>query len=83
MSFTAAAHRHLRTLWKHPTIAWHWTTLNYGHAQAHGVTRRWCYRSARRLWQLHWTPIHVARDGAKWTYGLCLGRRTVYVMRHR
>lgn len=83
MTFTAAGHRHLRTLWKHPTIAWHWTTLNYGHAQPnqHG---RWCYRMPRRLgFQFHVTPIHVSRDGSKWHGGLCLGRRTVYVLRHR
>ena len=83
MSFTAAGHRHLRTLWKSKTVAWHWTALNLGHAQPnqHG---RWCYRVARiRMWQFHLTPLHLSRDGDKRYFGLCFGKRTIYVMRHR
>lgn len=83
MSFTAAGHRHLRTLWKSKTVCWHWTSLNLGHAQPnqHG---RWCYRvPSSRMWQFHVTPIHVSRDGSKWLVGLCLGKRTIYVLRHR
>lgn len=84
MSFTAAGHRHLGTLWKSKTTCWHWTALNIGNAQPnqHG---RWNYRGPRhmRMWQFHITPVHISRDGSKWYIGLCWDRRTIYIQRHR
>lgn len=85
MSFTAAHHRFICGLWKSKTVPWHWTSLNYGHAQPNQYGK-WTYASPRplmRMWQLHCTPIHLSRDGDKLYYGLCLGRRTLYVLRHR
>jgi hypothetical protein len=31
----------------------------------------------------HVTPLHFSRDSTGWTAGLCLGRRTLFVYRHR
>lgn len=81
MTTTAATTRHLATLWQ-GTKPWHWTALKYGHAQTVGYRNHVRYRRYQ-FWQLHITPIHIGRHGDKWEYGICLGKRTLYVLRHR
>lgn len=78
MGTTGDSTRHLKTLWK-GAKPWQWKTLKYGHSQPLGYRT---YRKNRHLWQLHLTPIHVARDNARWEFGVCLGKRTLFVLSH-
>lgn len=83
MSFTAAGHRYLWTIKRSKTVPWHWMALNLGTAQP-GLHGRWNYRvKSARAYQIHITPIHISRWGGQRYWGLCLGARTIYVMRHR
>lgn len=79
MNTTADSTRHIKTI-RRGEKAWHWTALYVGHVQPVGFRN---FRRGRRCWQLHLTPVHASRDGEKWTVGLCFGRRTVFVYRHR
>ncbi|MGC5019031.1 hypothetical protein [Micromonospora sp. DT47] len=79
MSTTAASTRHLHTIYRGEK-PWDWAALYVGHVQPRGFRTYW---RNRYRWQLHLTPIHFHRDGEKWEVGVCLGRRTVYVKRHR
>ncbi|MER5694939.1 hypothetical protein ACWDBO_31515 [Streptomyces mirabilis] len=79
MSTTADTTRHLRTVWRGEK-PWHWNAIYTGHAQPRGYRT---YRKSRWLWQFHVTPVHIARDNSRWEIGLCFGRRTVYLLRHR
>lgn len=79
MSTTADSTRHIRTL-RRGAKPWHWTALYIGHVQPRGHRTYW---RNRHIWQLHLTPIHLHRHGSRWEIGLCWGRRTVYVLRHR
>jgi predicted DCC family thiol-disulfide oxidoreductase YuxK len=79
MDTTAATTRHLKTLWRGEQ-AWHWLALFIGHVQPRGYRTWW---RNRWTWQWHLTPLHVSRDGRKWTAGLCWGRRTIYLYRHQ
>lgn len=78
MNTTADSTRYLRTLWRGDK-PWHWLALYVGHVQPLGYRNRW---HSRWRWQFHLTPIHVSRDGSKWTAGLCFGRRTIFVFKH-
>lgn len=79
LTTTADTTRHLRTVWRGEK-AWQWKALYAGHVQPIGYRN---YRHDRWRWQLHLTPLHISRDGAKWTLGLCFGKRTVYLYSHR
>lgn len=79
MNTTAATTRHLRTLWRGER-PWHWLALYVGHVQPRGYRTFW---RGRWFWQWHLTPLHFSRDTTGWTAGLCLGRRTLFVYRHR
>lgn len=79
MSTTAASTRHLKTLWRGEKC-WEWLALYVGHVQPLGYRTYWKHR---RFWQWHVTPLHLHRDGGKWEAGLCLGKRTIYLKRHR
>jgi hypothetical protein len=77
----AQGSRHLWTFWR-GRKPWQWAVLMYGHAQP---TRfylgegPWRYRPIRfRL-----TPIYFERWGDRLEIGLCLGKRTLYVMRSK
>lgn len=77
MTVTAESHKHYGTLWRGAN-AWDWAALKSGRL---GTTKKNIWR-CRYDWQLHFTPIHVARYGKQWVFGLCLGRRVVYVQIH-
>jgi hypothetical protein len=79
MSTTATTTRHLRILWRGEK-PWHWLALMIGHVQPLGYRT---YIQSRFLWQFHVTPIHLYRDSSGWEAGLCLGKRTIYLRRHR
>jgi hypothetical protein len=79
MSTTADSTRHLRTIWRGEK-PWDWAALLVGHVQPRGYRTYWRHR---RFWQLHLTPVHLHRDGARWEAGLCFGKRTIYIKRHR
>lgn len=79
MSTTAATTRHLRTVYRGEK-PWDWAALYRGHVQPRGYRTYW---RGRHFWQLHLTPVHLHRDGGKWEAGICWGRRTLYVKRHR
>lgn len=79
MSTTAATTRHLATLHR-GAEAWHWAALKVGHVQPPGYRN---YRHSRWYFQLHVTPVHVARYVNTWEFGVCLGKRTLFVLRHR
>lgn len=76
---TADTTRHISTVWKGEK-PWHWKALYRGHSQPRGYRSYW---HNRHRWQLHLTPIHLSRDGEKWTAGLCFGKRTIYLASHR
>jgi hypothetical protein len=78
MSTTAKSTRHLATIWRGEK-PWHWTTLMYGHVQPLGYRNHF----RRFFWQLHFTPVHMERDGNKWEIGVCFGKRTLFVKVHR
>lgn len=79
MSMAAEGHRHLATV-RRGEKAWEWTALAYGHVQPIGYRN---HHRGRRFWQIHITPIHIERDGAKWEIGICFGKRTLYLRVHR
>jgi hypothetical protein len=79
VSTTADSTRHLGTVWRGEK-PWHWKALKVGHAQPRGYRT---YFSSRWHWQLHLTPIHIARDNSQWEIGLCLGKRTIFLLSHR
>ncbi|MFI8191367.1 hypothetical protein ACIF8T_21530 [Streptomyces sp. NPDC085946] len=79
MSTTADSTRHLGTVWRGEK-PWHWKALKVGHVQPRGYRTYW---RTRRLWQLHLTPIHIARDNSQWEIGVCLGKRTLFLLSHR
>lgn len=80
MTTTGETTRHLWTI-RQGDPAWHWSGLFVGHV-GRPIGRR-SFWSSRHLFQLHVTPLHVARANTTWEYGLCLGKRTLYVLRHR
>lgn len=77
-STTAASTRHLHTLYQGDPCR-KWAALYYGHQPR----PRRPYRRSGRFLHIHLTPIHFARDRCNVEFGLCWGRRTVYVLRHR
>lgn len=79
MNTTADSTRHLKTIWRGEK-SWHWKALYVGHVQRLGMRT---FRRSPFFWQLHVTPLHLSRDGDKWTAGLCLGKRTVFLYSHR
>jgi hypothetical protein len=79
VSTTADSTRYLGTIWRGEK-PWHWKALYAGHVQPLGYRTRW---ADRYRWQLHLTPVHIERDGAKWEIGLCCGKRTVFLKTHR
>jgi hypothetical protein len=79
MSTTAESTRHLKTIWRGDK-AWHWKALYLGHVQSRGYRT---YRHSRWLWQIHITPVHIARDNSKWEIGVCFGKRTFFLLSHR
>lgn len=72
--------RHIRTFHQDPVTPWHWWALRYGISQPRGYRNRW---HNRRMFRLHFTPIYLERWGSTIEFGFCLGRRTLYVVRHR
>lgn len=77
--------RHIGTLYQNRERCWEWWALKYGHSQPGqrlALGRDWgpWYR---RNFTLHLTPIHIARWTGELEIGLCLGRRTLYLLRHR
>lgn len=80
MSSTTAATTRFRRRIYQGEPDWNWAALYTGCVQPRGYRT---YRRSRWLWQFHLTPVHVHRDNASWEAGLCWGRRTVYVLRHR
>lgn len=78
-STTAATTRHLATVYQGQPC-WNWAALYTGHVQPRPHRTYW---RSRWLWQFHLTPVHLHRDGTRWEAGLCWGRRTAYVLRHR
>lgn len=82
MSVQAAHARHLAMLWQSKDRAWEWWALKYGWAQP----IRFCLGPGPwryRYFRFHLTPIHLERWGSAIEIGLCLGKRTLYLMRHR
>jgi len=79
MSTTADSTRHLGTIWRGEK-PWHWKALKVGHVQPFGYRTYW---RSRWLWQLHLTPVHVARDNSQWEIGVCFGKRTFFLLSHR
>ncbi|MER7794886.1 hypothetical protein [Streptomyces sp. NPDC097640] len=79
MSTTADSTRYLKTIWRGEK-AWEWKALYAGHVQPRGYRTFW---RGRFFWQLHFTPIHIHRDGDKWEIGVCFGKRTFYFKTHR
>jgi hypothetical protein len=82
MAMQAEGARHLTVLWQDGERPWRWWALNYGHAQPGRfvlLPGPWRYRPIR----FHLTPIHFERWAGVLEIGLCLGRRTLYLMRHR
>lgn len=83
MSTTAVSTKHLRTLWRGEK-PWHWVGLYIGHVQPIGYRNHVKNRGfPMRFWQIHITPVHIERDGAKWEIGFCFGKRTIFVKVHR
>jgi hypothetical protein len=76
---TAATAKRRASVWRGEK-PWHWAAIYTGHVQPRGYRNYW---HDRRRWQLHVTPLHVSRDGAKWSVGLCFGARTVLLHVHR
>ena len=93
MTMRARDAKHIRTLWQDKDVPWHWAALKSGHNARRG---RFQFDRGRmadgrpypirywRVWRfyLHLTPIHVEHWSNSLEVGLCVGRRTVYVMRH-
>lgn len=81
MTMQAKGSRHIAVLWR-GAMPWQWVALKYGHAQPRRFylgEGPWRYRPIRfRL-----TPIYFERWGDVLEVGLCLGKRVLYVMRHR
>lgn len=77
--------RHLSMIWQSRERCWEWWALKYGHAQGAVDLARgrpwgpWW----RRNFTFHVTPIHISRWSGELEIGVCLGRRTLYVMRHK
>lgn len=81
MTMMAIGARHLATIWQSKERPWEWWSLKYGWAQPKRFylgNGPWRYRPIR----FHLTPVHFERWGAL-EIGLCFGRRTLYLMRHR
>lgn len=78
----AEGHRVLARLWQGDR-PWKWATLCYGRSQPNSRfvlgAGPWRYQLIR----LHLTPIHFERWNNSTEIGLCLGRRTLYVLKHR
>jgi hypothetical protein len=79
VSTTGVSTRHLRTLYQGEPC-WNWTSLYVGHVQPRGYRNYW---HDRRRWQFHLTPVHFERHHECWEFGVCWGRRTLFVKRHR
>jgi hypothetical protein len=79
MSTTGDSTRHLRTVWRGEK-PWEWKALYVGHVQPRGYRT---YKRSKWLWQIHLTPVHVARDNGKWEVGVCFGKRTFFLLSHR
>jgi len=82
MVMQAAGARHLAMLWQDKERCWEWWALKYGRAQPH----RFCLGPGgwrRRYFRYHLTPFHIERWGGTLEIGLCVGWRTIYLMRHR
>jgi hypothetical protein len=78
-STTADTTRYLATV-RRGQEPWRWTALYLGHAQPRGYRN---YFRNRYDWRLHWTPLCASNCYGKWTLGLCLGKRTIYLYSHR
>lgn len=81
MTMQAKGSRHLAMLWRGDK-PWRWVALKYGHAQPvrfYLGDGPWRYRPIR----FRVTPVYFERWGDMLEVGLCVGKRTVYVMRHR
>lgn len=78
MSTTAESTRLIKTVW-HGEKPWQWKALKIGHVQPRGYRTYW---RNRWLWQLHLTPIHVARDNGQWEIGVCFAKRTLFLLSH-
>ncbi len=76
---TADTTRHIKTVWRGDK-PWHWKAIYTGHAQPLGYRNYW---RSRHNWRLHLTPVCAARYGAKWTLGLCFGKRMIWLESHR
>ncbi len=82
MAIKAEGARHLMTLHQRRDRPWVWWALRYGHAQPRRFylgAGPWRYRPIR----FHLTPVHFERWAGTVEVGVCLGRRTLYVVRHR
>lgn len=73
----ATGARHLKTLWQDRDKSWCWWALKYGHAQH----KRFVWVDRWR-WRFHMTPIHIEYWENTLEVGVCVGRRTLYAMRH-
>lgn len=84
MTMQANRHRHLGTFFKNRERPWEWWALGYGWAQPKrfaigqriGPWYRWPVR-------FHLTPIHFEHWANTLEIGICIGKRTLYLMRHR
>jgi hypothetical protein len=84
MTMQAKGARHLATLWQSKERCWEWWALKYGKAQPSPIhwrtgTGPWRYRPII----FHFTPFHFERWAGAMEIGLCLGKRTLYLVRHR
>lgn len=84
MGLRYTAHRHLAQIYQNPERRWEWWALEYGWAQPKRFALGppgggWMHRPFR----FHLTPIHIERWAGSLEIGLCLGKRTLMLRRHR
>lgn len=82
MALQAEGHRFICRLWKSKDVPWRWVTLVYGWAQPKRFCLgdgSWRYRPIR----FHLTPIHFERWGNMLEVGVCIGKRTLTIVKHR
>lgn len=78
MTMQARGHKVLRNIWRSKKIAWHWWVLAFGYAQP----KRFCWLDRHRF-RWHLTPFHLEVWDSTWEIGICWGKKTVYLMRHK
>lgn len=79
MSTTADSTRRISRVWKGSSPG-RWAAFHIGHSQPRGFRT---YRRGRFLWQFHVTPLHLYRDKSSREFGVCFGKRTLFLMVHR